>query len=486
MIRSGTGFIPKTSKCLLNSLYFRRWNSSKLIKKAPPPTPTVSYEYPKNPNYNIPPHVLKKSNDNLVVRYQKYIPIIAALGMGAWGLYTLYYFSNPSAGQKEGPLLKPDKFTEFVISNRIQVDDDHYVIELAPKNKKGLLSGLASSGGYWNGSEMWSVEVKQPQIMVVRNYTPLPFVITKSKADMSTGLRLITPEIDTGKFCIYVKKYPHGEVARWLCKKQIGEVIEIRGPFVEFKFPPQKIDKYSKFERPRMQNLASKVPADPYVGSFLPKDIPEPENMVFFGAGTGLAPILQLLLSPNPFKGHTFIHLSVKSESQIPSEFLRMLYFLSKMGRVSYTIHQDGKDPLSLKDIPAPSVALSGDLETQLELIKQRLLQIKYQELNEGAEIDVQEKQALQKQYKDLQDRLKQQTRAAEARLDSIQAYSDALHQGYMQRNEPKKDPALAVVCGPEGYVAYVSGRRPSELEQGPVGGLLKEKGWDESNVFKM
>ena len=59
---------------------------------------------------------------------------------------------------------------------------------------------------------IWSIYVKDDDIQVERPYTPLEGID------------------EDGKIKLWVKKYPKGEVGRWLHSKKPGESIEIRGP----------------------------------------------------------------------------------------------------------------------------------------------------------------------------------------------------------------------------------------------------------------
>ena len=59
---------------------------------------------------------------------------------------------------------------------------------------------------------IWSVYVKDSDIQIERPYTPLE------------GLS------DDGSLFFWIRKYPHGEMGRWLHSKKSGDCIEIRGP----------------------------------------------------------------------------------------------------------------------------------------------------------------------------------------------------------------------------------------------------------------
>lgn len=81
---------------------------------------------------------------------------------------------------------------------------------------------------------LWSVEIKQPEVMVVRNYTPLPLKFNPASKEIEI---LKDGDNADGKLSFYIKKYENGEVARWLHHLPKGHIIEIRGPFIDYEFP---------------------------------------------------------------------------------------------------------------------------------------------------------------------------------------------------------------------------------------------------------
>ncbi|RIB12845.1 hypothetical protein C2G38_1976010 [Gigaspora rosea] len=62
---------------------------------------------------------------------------------------------------------------------------------------------------------------------------------------------------------------------------------------------------------------------------------------------------------------------------------------------------------------------------------------------------------------------------------------------GYVSHNAIKnfipgpQEDVLILVCGPEGMIRYVSGDKARDLSQGPVGGVLKNLGYKQHQVFK-
>lgn len=59
---------------------------------------------------------------------------------------------------------------------------------------------------------IWSVYIKDDDIQVERPYTPLESID------------------EEGNIVFWIKKYPKGEVGRWLHSKRPGDIIELRGP----------------------------------------------------------------------------------------------------------------------------------------------------------------------------------------------------------------------------------------------------------------
>lgn len=67
---------------------------------------------------------------------------------------------------------------------------------------------------------LWSVEIKQPQLQVARDYTPLPPL---SSADLASGtLRFLIRRVDGGEVSTYLSTLP------------VGATVELRGPHLGF------------------------------------------------------------------------------------------------------------------------------------------------------------------------------------------------------------------------------------------------------------
>lgn len=409
----------------------------------------VSFEYPTES--------IKGSNTSQL-KMKKYLPYMFGIFGGAWALYTAYYFTKED---KPKDFLNPDEFIPFFISNKVDIDEDHYLIELTPKYTEWM-KDQKKVDNIWNGSRMWSVEIKQPQIMVVRSYTPLPLSIADQGPGKEPLINIQSDAAEIGKLVFYIKKYDQGEVARWIYRKPLGFELELRGPFIDYEF--EKTPNLG-FERPQMANLPSTVKVD--------ETYPiKPDNLAFFAAGTGIAPILQVLLSKNPYKGFVEIFYSRRTESEIPIP--RFLYFLEKLDRIKvhHLVNEKG-DNLSLKHVPSPIKSHYKELLENQKKEKEARLKAVKASLDESPVAGMKNEINYSSDEPNGKEVLKQPK------------YKTAVEKAYAERNIKKENPALALVCGPDGYVNHVAGPKPIE-GQGPAGGLLKEKGWDETNIFKL
>ncbi|KAJ0355534.1 hypothetical protein COL154_000276 [Colletotrichum chrysophilum] len=103
------------------------------------------------------------------------------------------------------------KFVPFTVTSKDPVSPTSFILTLKPPH-----TGPAPLSSLWDVFDLWCVEVKQPQIQVAREYTPLP------GAAGDDALRL------------YVRALHGGEVSTYLSRLLPGDSVEIRGPHGEF------------------------------------------------------------------------------------------------------------------------------------------------------------------------------------------------------------------------------------------------------------
>lgn len=371
-----------------------------------------SFEMPK-PDVRRP-HMLKwKALDG-------HGPKLFALAVILWIIWVAYMITGRGGNEGGETTLANNEFVKYKIVKKMKISEDVELIEFKGPERSMLQPKYAE---YWDGHRMFSVHIRQPDVQVVRAYTPLPVYMMQDVDGKDPLVKIISWDTDYNGFCMIIKKYENGEVAKWIQSLPIGTDVDIRGPYIDAVVPEVAAD--VKPYRAPMEDMPSRIPAD---WKYL--DVPKPDNLVFFAGGTGIASVLQALLSTNPPRGCIDIHYSVRTRDEVPFE--RLLYFLQKLGRIRLFMYVDNENKfISGKDIPKPAP------------------------LNLKPNTDTKD-------------------------------YNSALEQAAAQKNDKNcQGPVYAYVCGPDGYVNYMAGPRTYD-GQGPVKGLLGEKGWSNENVRKM
>lgn len=444
----------------------------------------LSYEYPGLPNQDDFTKHSQEGKTKPVTRYTRYIPKIITGVVLLWAGYTLkvWYFQDEE-GSDSQELLDTEVFHKFVITHKEQIDQDHYLIELVPKFDHWKYSFYTNYNqkSLWNGDRIWSVEVKQPQIMIVRAYTPLPLYFMKSEYTRSGErkplLKVINPDNNDydrgGVMTLYVKRYNDGEVSKYITDKSIGDELELRGPHIEYQFPFHPLNKLH--ERPYFKDLPSKVEPETFLNKIKSVNkIPDYDNLTFYAAGTGIAPILQVLMSKNPYRGFITVHYSAKKPGEL-ALLERFMFFLEKLDRVKFIFHYDSdKTFVSSRDIKPP---MSPNYVSPIRAEK-------IQKLN-----NLSPEEALKLRKNILDDNEDQDEEATSSNYDDSQVvhYSSAIDQAKVTSKQEKQDSSLSLICGPDGYVDYLAGPLSKATnEQGEIKGLLGKKGWDNTNAYKL
>ena len=130
-------------------------------------------------------------------------------GIGTYYLFPpsknlLYSVTNDSShGDGTPTTLVPTKWSPVSLIASEETSKDTCLLTLSIPRQ--LIPSSSST------RPIWSIYVKDDDIQVERPYTPLEGID------------------DDGNIKLWVKKYPKGEVGRWLHSKKPGEHIEIRG-----------------------------------------------------------------------------------------------------------------------------------------------------------------------------------------------------------------------------------------------------------------
>ena len=156
--------------------------------------------------------------------------------------------------------LNPNSFIPYLIVDREQISPSAFILTVEPRRFCKNWNTISVNRGtvqkpLENG--LWCVEIKQPQLQVARDYTPLPVPVGLDEEK-------IQDDIVWGRLRFLIRKMEGGEVSSYLSKLQVGDRVELRGPHLGFNVA----------ERLGLERTDSEV--------------------VFLAGGTGIAPALQV------------------------------------------------------------------------------------------------------------------------------------------------------------------------------------------------
>ncbi|CAK7271970.1 mitochondrial peripheral inner membrane protein [Sporothrix epigloea] len=137
------------------------------------------------------------------------------------------WLADKDVSLEENPqALNERHFVPFDIVARENISPTAFVLTLQlasaigcgsePSESARILTRKRINSAWRHG--LWSVEVKQPQLQIARDYTPLP--------EMDNLIR----EKDDTRIRLFVRVVPGGEVSRFLSRQTVGSQIELRGP----------------------------------------------------------------------------------------------------------------------------------------------------------------------------------------------------------------------------------------------------------------
>lgn len=205
--------------------------ASHTVKDAPA---TLSLKRLARTNSSTPERTRKLPNAQEPFRSK---PLYRRLVVGAWflvglvGGWEIYKFSHHD-----------DSFVAYSLAAKEAISPTASIFHLEPRQDSPNFELYKDA---WKRG-IWNVHFKQPQLQIVRAYTPLPPTDGQSVGDGENDLRFL------------IRRDPHGEVSSYLHGLPIGAEIEMRGPNLEYELTP------------------------------------DVRQVVFFAGGTGIATALQI------------------------------------------------------------------------------------------------------------------------------------------------------------------------------------------------
>lgn len=237
--------------------------SSQGFKPTPTaPSPLQPPPPPGRPGIEAPPSAGEKPT--FPPAWLRTTLVVAAIGGTLWAFYSWAQTRSGDLPLAQylltGRELNTTTFVPFTIVSREAVTADTFVLTLRPRHRTlGARSSAASrfharrldwlsdwspwvwlTGAREHSNEavyarawehgLWAVEVKQPQLQIVREYTPLPPPPPPEDEEddpWETSRR-------SGDLRLLVHAVGGGEVSGYLARLRLGAVVELRGPHLGF------------------------------------------------------------------------------------------------------------------------------------------------------------------------------------------------------------------------------------------------------------
>ncbi|KAG6854834.1 hypothetical protein C0991_012024 [Blastosporella zonata] len=339
--------------------------------------------------------------------FSRYVPLSVAAGATVGlSFYFFYPDASRSAPTSATNPLSPRNFTPTkVISNEISGPDTKLLELVVPPE---LLPAPDSSESPF--APIWSVYIKDDDIQVERPYTPLEGVD------------------EDGRMLFWIKKYPKGEVGRWLHSKTPGESIELRGPLKTWQWKEDEWDEV--------------VMVRPY---FKALPLRRPYLFTKVSGGTGITPFYQLFHSVISRSSDCKTRFTLLHSSRTPADLPppRIMDNLSTFATQNpdrlrlelFVDSREGSSPPS--NLPAPHLGRIGK-----NAVEQCL------------------------------------------GLNTKTSFWIRMF-GKSEVSKPTGK-VLFLVCGPDPMVSAIAGPFGRNLSQGPVGGVLGEMGFTSGQVYKL
>ncbi|KAK4159354.1 Sucrase/ferredoxin-like-domain-containing protein [Cladorrhinum sp. PSN259] len=122
------------------------------------------------------------------------------------------------------PPLSQVRFKPFKVVAREQISSTAFIITVQPQSLPWSLTTQREVMKELLRRGVWAVEIKQPQLQVARDYTPLPPLTPQEEEDM----------IEKYQLRFLIRRLKNGEVSTYISRLQIGDQIELRGPKLGF------------------------------------------------------------------------------------------------------------------------------------------------------------------------------------------------------------------------------------------------------------
>ncbi|PVU88854.1 hypothetical protein BB561_005669 [Smittium simulii] len=147
--------------------------------------------------------------------------------VSATAIYYYYskYFADSNAYKRNFATLHPFIFNKFQLVSRDNVTHDTILLRFEvlafDKSQSETINKIIEAG-------IWTIDIKDHFMQTFRSYTPINYELSLTKNSNEKS----KPQF----FDIIVKRYPHGNVSKFIHEIPKGQTVEIRAPCVTFPY----------------------------------------------------------------------------------------------------------------------------------------------------------------------------------------------------------------------------------------------------------
>lgn len=166
---------------------------------------------------------------------------------------------NPFGGKTNG-VLNGESFVPFRVVSTERTSPTTFILTVSAPAPHHAANAALIQDAWAHG--LWSVEIKQPQLQIARNYTPLAPPTTPGPPGANNGDDPASPAAAASQLRFLIRRYDGGEMSTYLSRLGPGDEVWLRGPHFGF-------------------DVAARLGG-------------AGERVVFLAGGTGVAPALQV------------------------------------------------------------------------------------------------------------------------------------------------------------------------------------------------
>jgi hypothetical protein len=134
-------------------------------------------------------------------------------------------------------LLNDRSFTPYRLVAKHRISDTSSIFVLRPPGDPAA-GAAALLERAWAAGALWSVQAKQPQLQIGREYTPLPPAArAATRALYAAGTGGEDDDDDAADLHLLIRKEMNGEMTTYLHGLPVSAAVQLRGPYADVRVP---------------------------------------------------------------------------------------------------------------------------------------------------------------------------------------------------------------------------------------------------------